>query len=348
MTANPDAMSAEVPCHRCGYDVRAHPEGAICPECGASVAESRRAAAVPLRPHWRDSDPRWRRRILAGAWLLVLVPLVDVLLASGQAARIPVPNILPCQGAVVTLDETYLANLALYPPLVFCTGVVLLFSKERRRRAKLDWTRRWGVICSYVVMFLTAVYHSFITALVLTGIAALCLSMPLKYQPPLEKPFVILSTAYLRHFFPKPITTPILVAFSSITMILACVPLFDALRSTARDRRRATTAAAVLLAPLAGFALVHLAQSARYCVSSGPAPTTDFANYIAYFWPELPAKCLAGAPPNNKVSGPIPLLFLVEAMKWCIILAIALWLTGAQVFAHKNPASGPQSTVNRR
>ena len=74
-------MSVGVPCHVCGYDVRAQPRNGTCPECAATVAESRRLAAVPRRPAWRDCDPRWRRRVLAGVWLLALLPLMQVLKA---------------------------------------------------------------------------------------------------------------------------------------------------------------------------------------------------------------------------------------------------------------------------
>src|SRR6476620_10726253 len=134
MTAQTDEMPVDLPCHRCGYDLRAHPRDGKCPECGASVAESSRLAALPLRPAWRDSDPRWRRRMLAGAWVLVLLPLMDALNAFGWASSVPVPNIFG-YGAVRTLDDTFVCNpvprLEVYPPLVFCIGVVLLFSKER-------------------------------------------------------------------------------------------------------------------------------------------------------------------------------------------------------------------------
>src|ERR1700733_5501155 len=93
MPAHTAQMSTEVPCYRCGYDVRAHPEDGKCPECEASVAESRRLAMIPLRPAWRDSDPRWRWRMLAGVWILVLLPLMDVLYVSGWAYRVAVPNV---------------------------------------------------------------------------------------------------------------------------------------------------------------------------------------------------------------------------------------------------------------
>src|SRR3954466_14733719 len=85
MTVQTAEISADLPCHRCGYDLRVHPHDGVCPECGASVAESRRVAAIPRRPAWRDSDPRWRRRMVAGAGGLVLLPLMDVMSVTGWA-----------------------------------------------------------------------------------------------------------------------------------------------------------------------------------------------------------------------------------------------------------------------
>src|ERR1041385_1879799 len=204
MTTHIDEISVELPCRHCGYDLRAHPQDGKCPECGASVAESRRLAAIPRRPAWRDSDPRWRRRMLAGAWVLALVPLMDALVAFGWASRIPVPSFFG-YGAIRTLDDTLICDpissyAGVYQPLMFCIGVVLLFSKERgRRRGHLDWTRRWGVLCSYVALLLSAARFLFISALVLTGIAAIFLYMPPKYQPGATGLFVKLSSVYLRY-----------------------------------------------------------------------------------------------------------------------------------------------------
>ena len=131
--------SVDLPCHVCGYDLRAQPQDGQCPECGTSVAESRRVAAMPRRPAWQDSDPRWRRRVLAGAWVLVLLPLMDVLNVSGWAASVPVPTFWDSRGTVYTLDHTLAAYPGVYQPLCFCAGVVLLFSKERGRRpGRLD------------------------------------------------------------------------------------------------------------------------------------------------------------------------------------------------------------------
>src|SRR5688500_4710590 len=128
MTAHTAEMSADLACHRCGYDLRAHPQDGKCPECGESVAEARRLAAIPRRPAWWDSDPRWRRRMLAGAWILVLTPLLDALIAFKWASSVPVPTVFDFRGTVRTLDDTLLCFGGVYEPLVFCIGVVLLFS----------------------------------------------------------------------------------------------------------------------------------------------------------------------------------------------------------------------------
>src|SRR5205809_4798511 len=129
MTAPVSEKSAELPCDRCGYDLRAHPHDAKCPECGLPVAESLKWAAIPLRPAWRDSDPRWRRRMLAGVWVLVLLPLMQLLTWFDWTASLPIPNVFGFPGAL-SLDQTFLANMSVYEELVFCIGIVLLFSKE--------------------------------------------------------------------------------------------------------------------------------------------------------------------------------------------------------------------------
>ena len=320
MTAPTGQMALELPCHRCGYDLRAQPQDGKCPECEASVAESQRLSAIPLRPAWRDADPRWRRRILAGAWILVLVPLMDALKALDWAASVPVPNVLG-YGAVRTLDQTILSVMGVWSSLLFCMGVVLLFSKERgRRRSPLDWTRRWGVGCSYVALLLSVTPVLFMAALVSVGIAAIFLSMPLKYQPAVTRWFVEMSTGYLRYgAYPSDNAGAVLVAFSSIAMALACIPLFDALRSSGPK-----SLAAILLAPLTLFSLMYLAQVGQYGLGLAYMAPSDIFRHRSYFWPELlVAKLVGGQPPGVNVSGS-PLSALEEATKWCIVLTIAV------------------------
>ena len=332
-------MLDDLACHQCGYDLRAHAADGNCPECNASVAESRRLAAVPLRPAWRDSDPRWRRRMLAGVWILVLLPLMDAVRALEWENRVRVPSVFGYPGTVETLDQTFLSNMSVYQPLVFCIGVVLLFSKERgRRRGRLDWTRRWGVLCSYVILLLSAAPVLFITALVMCGISALFLSMPPKYQPGFTQWFIDISAAYLRYGpYPKDVSLVVLVAFSSVVILLACVPLFDALRSTGQKRL-----GAVLLAPLAVFSLLYLALAVRHYASYSRSTATDFVRYGAYFRPELVLRHLAELSDVQSMPGPMLVQFFVEVVKWCTTLAIAVWLSVA-TFASKR--QGKKSTA---
>ena len=325
MTAHIAEMSADPLCHRCGYNLRAHPQDAKCPECGESVAESRRVALIPQRPAWRDSDPRWRRRMLVGVWILAFMPFIDVLQSFGWISSVPVPSVF--HHTARTLDETFLVDRRVDQPLLFCMGVVLLFSKERgRRRHGLEWTRRWGIICSYVTLLLSAAQILYIPALVLTGIAALFLSMPLKYQPGITRFFVELGPAYLRHVSPKPISYAVLVAFSSVVILLACIPLFDALRSSGPKRL-----ASILVAPLALFSLVHLVQAGLYCIGSSTVTLPGVSQYGVYFRPRLFVGAIADLQAGLKVSAWAPIAIIVELAKWCAIFAIAVWLTIARL-----------------
>jgi hypothetical protein len=314
------ALPPELPCYRCGYDLRAHPHDGICPECGGSVAESRQWAAIPRRPAWKNSDPRWRRRILAGLWVLVLLPLVDLLRTADWPSRVVMPTFR--KYGSFTLDETLLFTWNVYPSIVFCMGVVLLFSKERGRRAsRLDWTRRWGILCTYVVALLSTTFMLFVPALVMVGISALFLSMPFKNQPGVTRLFVELSTRYLRYApYPKTITHCVLVTFSSITILLACVPLWEALCSTGLK-----TSARIILAPLAAFSLLNIAQTASVILGYQPPSPRDPFNLLGpYFRPAIFVQ-----------YSWTTFEFWGECVKWGLIFALALWLTLAQLAARR-------------
>jgi hypothetical protein len=119
----------------------------------------------------------------------------------------------------------------------------------------------------------------------------------------------------------------VLVAFSSIAILLACVALFDALRSSGPKRP-----AAILLTPLALFALMYLGQAAGYYLSSGMS-SPEVIRYGVYFRPELIASGIADLPAGPNVSWPEFTPFLGEVAKWCVVLGIAVWLSVAQVAA---------------
>jgi hypothetical protein len=320
-------MSADPLCHRCGYNLRAHAQDGKCPECGEPVAESQRQALIPRRPAWRESDPRWRRRMLLGVWILAFMPFMDVLQHFNWVSSVPVPSLF--HHTPLTLDQTFLGDIMMRvdQPLLFCMGVVLLFAKERGRpRRRLEWTRRWGVICSYVTLLISAAQILYLPALVLTGIAALFLSMPLKCQPGFTRFFVELGPIYLRYVYPKPISYVVLVAFSSIAILLACVPLFDALRSSGPKRL-----AAILVAPLALFSLAHLGQAGLYGIGSSRVTLEAVAKYGVYFRPELLVGGVADLQGSLSLSGWEFIAVVVELAKWCIIFAIATWLTVARL-----------------
>jgi hypothetical protein len=338
-------VSAELPCHACGFDLRAHPPDGNCPECGASVAEARRIAAIPRRPRWRDADPRWRRRVVAGMWILVLLPVIDASLTFGWAAHIPARAIFDSQGAVRSIDETLAAYPLVYQPLLFCMGVVLLFAKERGRRGSpLDWTRRWGVLCSYVVFLLSAVNFLLLGALVLCGIAALLQSLPLKHQHPMEQFFVSVSWGYLRYGpYPKPVATIVLYAFSSATILLACVRLFDALR-----RFGSKYLAAIVPAPLMLFALVNLWQVGRYFVDPSSWANSDLYSLGIYFRPGLLAAYFeASETPNPFLPEITPGAVATEAAKWGVVLTIAVWLSIGQIAAWRRRIPSIKRNIER-
>jgi hypothetical protein len=321
-------VSAELLCHRCGYDLRAHPPEGKCPECGVSVAESRRVALVPRRPAWRESDPPWRRRMLAGIWVLALLPVMDAMNAFGWSAHVPVPTVVPYHSARPTLDDALTSWPGLYQPLVFCMGIVLLFSKERGRRGgQLDWTRRWGVISSYVVFLISAASFLFLASLVLVGISAVFISMPAKNQPGVTRLFTELSTTYLR-WGPEPRNSAFIVqaAFSSIAIVVACVALFEALTSIGPKRL-----VMFLLAPLALFALRDFLHAGLFYLnvsSWNPANAYDFG---IYFRPVVLVDLFDNSPGIFWKSAPID--SLEELAKWCIVLGVAVLLSIAQLSA---------------
>jgi len=269
--------------------------------------------------------------MLAGIWILVFLPLVDAFKMLGWASAVPVPTIFDFRGTVRSLNDTLLFYRGVFQPLVFCIGVVLLFSRERdRRQARLDWTRRWGILCSYVVLLLSASGIFIIAALVLAGIASVFQGMPLKHQPQVTRMFAEVSSAYLRYGAqPTNIAIAVTVAFSSIAILLACIPLFDALRSSGPKRL-----AALLLAPLALFAVLHLAQAGRYCLPFSGVTSADLFPLHAYFGPELLTGYIGS---RIRATGVFPRsglgMSVLEAAKWCIVLAIALWLSIAQLAA---------------
>lgn len=335
MIRESESISAAIPCHVCGYDVCVQLPDGLCPECGASVVDSVRLAAIPRRPAWRDSDPRWRRRMLAGAWVLVFVPLMTALDTFGWAARIHVPTFFDVQGAQ-SLDQSYIIVFQSYACFTFCIGGVLLFAKERnRQRNRLDWTRRWGIITSYLVFLLGVPIFGFVTDLVAMGIAALFMSMRFVDQPALTGVLAHLSSGYIYYApFPGPLLSLSVVGFSSSAVLLACAPLYNALRSSGPK-----LVAAVLLAVLALGSVVQLWHVIEY-IANPAAPSSSRFGYF-YFSPDILMSGFTyhGSNPflRARAASVLSGEFVMEAAKWFAILTIAAWLTIAQIASKGRP-----------
>ena len=301
------------------------------------MAESRRLGAIAQWPAWHERDPRWRRRIVAGAWVLVLLPLMALLRAMGWAADIQVPSLLNTPNATRTLDQTFVAGMNVYESLAFCVGAVLLFSRERGRRPRrLDWTSRWGVLGCYIVLVISAAQILFVTALVVVGLAALFLSIRGSDQPESTDLLINVGSAWLR-YGPHPDVAAglTLVAVAAAVMVLGCVRLFEALRGR-RWGDRSTWGAAALLAPLGLFAAANLVGVANYAVSHGLRSPgilgagSDIFYYGTFFRPETLVYPIGDSP---RYPVPEHYQIYVEAAKWGAVLGAAAWLTIAQIAA---------------
>jgi hypothetical protein len=173
----------------------------------------------------------------------------------------------------------------------------------------------------------------YLAALALTGIAALFLSMPPQYQPPSTDLLINASTAFLRYGpYPKPASELIVTAFSSTAILLACVPLFDALRSSGRRNM-----AAVVLSPLAVFASMHIARTAQYFLGASGVTVMDVYSHQLFFCPLLLIQSSPFLPTAMSLSGSQQTRIVMEVIKWFDVLLIAIWLSAAQFAAWRKP-----------
>jgi hypothetical protein len=260
--------------------------------------------------------------MLAGVWVLVLMPALAVLKTVGWTAETPAPTFFAVQ-AGQSFEKSFLSYVYVY--LTFCMGVVLLFAKEQHRQhAAFDWTRRWGVISSYGVLVLGFVQIAFIPALVILGIAALLQSLPRSQQPAVTDWFVTLSTRYIWHGpHPSTLSQASLTGFSAIVVLLACVPLFNAMRSSGPR-----VLALALLVPLALAAAMQFAYAGVSAVAPNAIKETSIYGYSYYL-----NVAMLGAGFERASGLAQGREFIGEAIKWLALLAIAIWLTIAQIAA---------------
>lgn len=321
MSPEPPAISApalpppasDLHCHRCGYDLRAQSPDAVCPECGTSVAESVRVAAVPVRPRWRDADPRWRRRVFAGLGvLLLLLPVLAWLDRSGYTRRIPVWSPLNSDASPCTLADTFLMQNFVYPPLLLCIGLLLLLTPERGRRVtRVDRLRPWGVLFVVGVATLALADLLVWVGFTLTGVTSIFHTLPFAHEPASTPLIRAAGIGLLRYGPSVDVRTDLASAvLACLAVIVVSVVLHDALRSTLptphvpladltpRERRHRHLTF-VWPALLAVLAVTHLAQATVQLQRVGLRPLPRWAVYAGdadqyrlYFRPDIPARYL--------------------------------------------------------
>jgi hypothetical protein len=153
------------------------------------------------------------------------------------------------------------------------------------------------------------------------GIAALFITMRLDDQPSQTTMFIKISTGYIYYgAHQSRLQEASLVVFSGILVLLACVPLYDALRASISK-----VLAAILLAPLAFASLLQMFYATAYLSSAANVSSPKAGHYVFYF--DLDTLLRGFVFPGGSFSFD----FLIESAKWCAIVLIVLWLSIAQL-----------------
>lgn len=139
-TAPPAGVELDLPCYRCGYNVRGLAADGRCPECAAGVDETLRrdAAQRAGRPMPLDeSDPRWVRTLARGSALMLFG---GAGMMAGQTLSAFGPELPQAAGIPIFLS----------PFAALGAGAWMLGAREPthagRRGAWLGWVVRAGVI----------------------------------------------------------------------------------------------------------------------------------------------------------------------------------------------------------
>ena len=323
MTAGPDQPGPA--CHRCGYDLRAQPADGRCPEYGGSVAEAICRAAVSRRM-WHERDPRWRRAVLAGVWVLAAVPLAEALARLGGARWLP-------GGARRLVADT--AVVWVWPFGTFLIGAALLFTPEPGVRPSP--TRRWGLIACGVVAAVGLSAYLAVAASVMCGVAARFASLPLAHQPAGTGWLLEVGSFYVRRGpLPSLGAWVVLIVAAPLAVLLGCRVLLDALRSCGRLWVAWLPLAPLVLAALAQLAYLPLAYFDASFIRRVPLAVFFFDPAVLLDgaaegrpWP--PHVLLAdfmgfGWPHKRSTAG-------VELAKWLTVLAVAARLGWAEARA---------------
>jgi hypothetical protein len=121
----PATVAADLPCLRCGYNLRGQPTDAPCPECGLAAHRSLLAGAALA-----DCPPRWVATVAAGAAVTAVAYLGPIVFTVAMNA------------------ETAIRQSWYAPSLVAMTfltlhaaGAFLITRREPGRRGRAPWDR---------------------------------------------------------------------------------------------------------------------------------------------------------------------------------------------------------------
>ncbi len=111
-------VAIDLPCLRCGYNLRTLAKAAVCPECAYPVGNTTRSRYL-----WR-SPPRWLERVAGGADMLSFSAIAGVVCAAGYAA---VAMIAPDFGEAL---GPFAAGAGLILPLLVIFGLAGLTQRD--------------------------------------------------------------------------------------------------------------------------------------------------------------------------------------------------------------------------
>jgi hypothetical protein len=91
MTTTAATLHQDIPCIRCGYDLRGLSDDGLCPECGTSIATSTAqfAAKSAASPPLAQAPRIWVMKLAIGCTLLALLALAAFAISAAQLAFDP-------------------------------------------------------------------------------------------------------------------------------------------------------------------------------------------------------------------------------------------------------------------
>ncbi len=337
---SPPVSAATFRCVACDYDLRSQPPGGVCPECATPVAESARIAALPDRPDWADSDPRWRRRLIAGLWVLAFLPVPGLLHMATPAYDPFAPY-----GFWDAYRDYYVDSLLSMtaPTLLFCVGAVLLFSRERGcRPRRLDAVRRHGALLPWLVLATWIAGSAGIGLLVWAGIDQML-------NPPGDAEFIGFARYYTLTWGER-----FYVAWQALalaTVVLAGLILWDALkRSGAAGLARVVVVVGLAVVGIRAIITLFYVLGARWAEDASRGEPFLDPYMLARDLVDLLVRMTRGGSYVNGYNSYVPLepfppisdvgfwsVYLLrwplEAVTWLLIVLIAVRLTAVQARA---------------